>query len=88
MYSDFLHALVLENLLEIDVSSFFNFNLFRRKNSSKGEPKSLLEKLRWVTLGYHYNWDNKVFKGNYSFPSPFFFLPAYDGGVGRGQERG
>ncbi|XP_075281863.1 nucleic acid dioxygenase ALKBH1 isoform X2 [Opisthocomus hoazin] len=31
----------------------------RRKGSSKWEPRSLLEKLRWVTLGYHYNWDTK-----------------------------
>lgn len=32
----------------------------RRKGSSKCEPRSLLEKLRWVTLGYHYNWDTKT----------------------------
>lgn len=28
--------------------------------SGKKEAKTLLEKLRWVTLGYHYNWDTKV----------------------------
>ncbi|XP_006028609.1 nucleic acid dioxygenase ALKBH1 isoform X2 [Alligator sinensis] len=48
----------------------------RRKNSSKGEPKSLLEKLRWVTLGYHYNWDNKKYSADHytPFPSDLAFL--------------
>ncbi|KAM3595581.1 uncharacterized protein V6R79_025638 [Siganus canaliculatus] len=32
----------------------------RSPPSGKREPKTLLEKLRWVTLGYHYNWDTKV----------------------------
>lgn len=32
----------------------------RLKGSDKREAKSLLEKLRWVTLGYHYNWGTKV----------------------------
>uniref|UniRef100_S4RGI1 AlkB homolog 1, histone H2A dioxygenase n=1 Tax=Petromyzon marinus TaxID=7757 RepID=S4RGI1_PETMA len=31
-----------------------------RAGKSPREPRSLLEKLRWVTLGYHYNWDTKV----------------------------
>ncbi|XP_037688112.1 nucleic acid dioxygenase ALKBH1 isoform X3 [Choloepus didactylus] len=35
----------------------------RRKEVNKRRPRSLLEKLRWVTLGYHYNWDSKVYTG-------------------------
>uniref|UniRef100_A0A9L0T7X3 AlkB homolog 1, histone H2A dioxygenase n=1 Tax=Equus caballus TaxID=9796 RepID=A0A9L0T7X3_HORSE len=31
----------------------------RCKEVNKRRPRSLLEKLRWVTLGYHYNWDSK-----------------------------
>ncbi|XP_043552974.1 nucleic acid dioxygenase ALKBH1 isoform X2 [Chiloscyllium plagiosum] len=31
----------------------------RLKSPGKREIKSLLEKLRWVTLGYHYNWETK-----------------------------
>ncbi|XP_061853507.1 nucleic acid dioxygenase ALKBH1 isoform X2 [Colius striatus] len=48
----------------------------RRKGSSKWEPKSLLEKLRWVTLGYHYNWDTKKYSANHHtpFPSDLAFL--------------
>uniref|UniRef100_A0A663MA39 Nucleic acid dioxygenase ALKBH1 n=1 Tax=Athene cunicularia TaxID=194338 RepID=A0A663MA39_ATHCN len=48
----------------------------RRKGSSKREPKSLLEKLRWVTLGYHYNWDTKKYSANHHtpFPSDLAFL--------------
>ncbi|KAK2104522.1 Nucleic acid dioxygenase alkbh1 [Saguinus oedipus] len=33
----------------------------RFKEVNKRRPRSLLEKLRWVTLGYHYNWDSKCF---------------------------
>ncbi|MEJ1269578.1 alkB homolog 1 histone H2A dioxygenase [Cricetulus griseus] len=32
----------------------------RSKEVNKRRPRSLLEKLRWVTLGYHYNWDKQV----------------------------
>ncbi|XP_047915643.2 nucleic acid dioxygenase ALKBH1 [Anser cygnoides] len=48
----------------------------RRKGSSKCEPRSLLEKLRWVTLGYHYNWDTKKYTANHHtpFPSDLAFL--------------
>ncbi|XP_029854871.1 nucleic acid dioxygenase ALKBH1 isoform X1 [Aquila chrysaetos chrysaetos] len=42
----------------------------RRKGSSKWEPRSLLEKLRWVTLGYHYNWDTKKYSANHHTPFP------------------
>ncbi|KAM5243812.1 nucleic acid dioxygenase ALKBH1 isoform 1-T1 [Hipposideros larvatus] len=34
----------------------------RYKKVNKRRPRSLLEKLRWVTLGYHYNWDSKGFR--------------------------
>ncbi|XP_072221278.1 nucleic acid dioxygenase ALKBH1 [Leuresthes tenuis] len=33
-------------------------------SSGKRRPKTLLEKLRWVTLGYHYNWDTKTYSAN------------------------
>ncbi|XP_009907679.2 nucleic acid dioxygenase ALKBH1 [Dryobates pubescens] len=48
----------------------------KRKGSSKREPRSLLEKLRWVTLGYHYNWDTKKYSANHHtpFPSDLAFL--------------
>lgn len=42
------------------------FSFYREKDSGKREPKTLLEKLRWVTLGYHYNWDTKVTHLRYS----------------------
>uniref|UniRef100_A0AAQ4QAF8 Alpha-ketoglutarate-dependent dioxygenase AlkB-like domain-containing protein n=1 Tax=Gasterosteus aculeatus aculeatus TaxID=481459 RepID=A0AAQ4QAF8_GASAC len=32
--------------------------------------KTLLEKLRWVTLGYHYNWDTKTYSANHYTPFP------------------
>ncbi|XP_075049598.1 nucleic acid dioxygenase ALKBH1 isoform X2 [Mixophyes fleayi] len=35
----------------------------RTKSSQKRSEKSLLEKLRWVTLGFHYNWDTKQYHG-------------------------
>ncbi|KAJ8290282.1 hypothetical protein GJAV_G00010890 [Gymnothorax javanicus] len=34
------------------------------------EPKTLLEKLRWVTLGYHYNWDTKTYSAEKHTPFP------------------
>ncbi|CAH2328453.1 nucleic acid dioxygenase ALKBH1 [Pelobates cultripes] len=33
----------------------------RERASHRRSQKSLLEKLRWVTLGYHYNWDTKKY---------------------------
>ncbi|XP_006632327.2 nucleic acid dioxygenase ALKBH1 [Lepisosteus oculatus] len=42
----------------------------RRKRAGKREPKSLLEKLRWVTLGYHYNWDTKTYSPAHHTPFP------------------
>lgn len=52
-------------LLESDPSQtlpYLNGSVYhcRRKGSRKREPKTLLEKLRWVTLGYHYDWNSKV----------------------------
>ncbi|XP_022606992.1 nucleic acid dioxygenase ALKBH1 [Seriola dumerili] len=38
--------------------------------SGKREPLTLLEKLRWVTLGYHYNWDTKTYSANHYTPFP------------------
>ncbi|XP_036927999.1 nucleic acid dioxygenase ALKBH1 isoform X1 [Acanthopagrus latus] len=42
----------------------------RRPSSGKREPKTLLERLRWVTLGYHYNWDTKTYSANHYTPFP------------------
>ncbi|XP_023557107.1 nucleic acid dioxygenase ALKBH1 [Octodon degus] len=44
--------------LKLIISSFIA-NLCRCKELNKRRPRSLLEKLRWVTLGYHYNWDTQ-----------------------------
>ncbi|XP_045919652.1 nucleic acid dioxygenase ALKBH1 [Micropterus dolomieu] len=38
--------------------------------SGKRGPKTLLERLRWVTLGYHYNWDTKTYSANHYTPFP------------------
>uniref|UniRef100_A0A3P8T9X2 Nucleic acid dioxygenase ALKBH1 n=1 Tax=Amphiprion percula TaxID=161767 RepID=A0A3P8T9X2_AMPPE len=38
--------------------------------TGKKEPKTLLERLRWVTLGYHYNWDTKTYSANSYTPFP------------------
>ncbi|XP_070610109.1 nucleic acid dioxygenase ALKBH1 [Erythrolamprus reginae] len=48
----------------------------RNRSASKSQPKSLLEKLRWVTLGYHYNWNTKKYSSDsYTpFPSDLAFL--------------
>lgn len=48
----------------------------RQKSYSKHESKCLLEKLRWITLGYHYDWNTKTYSAeNCSpFPSDLAFL--------------
>ncbi|CAK6431870.1 unnamed protein product [Pipistrellus nathusii] len=48
----------------------------RNKEVNKRRPRSLLEKLRWVTLGYHYNWDSKKYSADHytPFPSDLAFL--------------
>ena len=33
---------------------------FYNSGTKDMKGKSLMEKLRWVTLGYHHNWDTKV----------------------------
>ncbi|XP_031722678.1 nucleic acid dioxygenase ALKBH1 [Anarrhichthys ocellatus] len=38
--------------------------------SGKTQPKTLLDRLRWVTLGYHYNWDTKTYSANHHTPFP------------------
>uniref|UniRef100_A0A3Q1EAB9 Nucleic acid dioxygenase ALKBH1 n=1 Tax=Acanthochromis polyacanthus TaxID=80966 RepID=A0A3Q1EAB9_9TELE len=38
--------------------------------TGKREPKTLLERLRWVTLGYHYNWNTKTYSANSYTPFP------------------
>ncbi|XP_004698794.1 nucleic acid dioxygenase ALKBH1 [Echinops telfairi] len=50
--------------------------LLRCKEVTKRRPRSLLEKLRWVTLGYHYNWDSKKYSADHytPFPSDLAFL--------------
>ncbi|XP_030638030.1 nucleic acid dioxygenase ALKBH1 [Chanos chanos] len=45
-------------------------DIIRKKGSGKREPKTLLEKLRWVTLGYHYNWDSKTYSADHYTPFP------------------
>ncbi|KAM4723493.1 nucleic acid dioxygenase ALKBH1 [Anableps anableps] len=42
----------------------------RSPPSVKRQPKTLLERLRWVTLGYHYNWDTKTYSANSYTPFP------------------
>lgn len=41
-----------------------------RPASGKREPPTLLERLRWVTLGYHYNWDTKTYSADHYTPFP------------------
>lgn len=38
--------------------------------AGKREAKTLLERLRWVTLGYHYNWDTKTYSASNHTPFP------------------
>ncbi|XP_037550529.1 nucleic acid dioxygenase ALKBH1 [Nematolebias whitei] len=44
--------------------------VLRFASSEKRQAKTLLEKLRWVTLGYHYNWDTKTYSANHFTPFP------------------
>ncbi|XP_041070215.1 nucleic acid dioxygenase ALKBH1 [Carcharodon carcharias] len=48
----------------------------RLKTPGKREAKSLLEKLRWVTLGYHYNWETKKYSPDHytAFPMDLAYL--------------
>ncbi|KAM9356093.1 nucleic acid dioxygenase ALKBH1 [Pholidichthys leucotaenia] len=38
--------------------------------SGKRESKTLLERLRWVTLGYHYDWNTKTYSADSHTPFP------------------
>ncbi|XP_077319718.1 nucleic acid dioxygenase ALKBH1 [Lithobates pipiens] len=42
----------------------------RNKMTQKRREKTLLEKLRWVTLGFHYNWDTKKYYKETFTPFP------------------
>nr|XP_054759602.1 nucleic acid dioxygenase ALKBH1-like [Lytechinus pictus] len=45
----------------------------RKKDSSpsqKTKDKTAMDQLRWVTLGYHYDWDNKVYNEDQYSPFP------------------
>ncbi|XP_072314181.1 nucleic acid dioxygenase ALKBH1 isoform X2 [Eucyclogobius newberryi] len=39
-------------------------------SAPRRHEKSLLERLRWVTLGYHYNWDTKLYSADNYTPFP------------------
>ncbi|XP_052001529.1 nucleic acid dioxygenase ALKBH1 [Xyrauchen texanus] len=47
-----------------------SIDAIQRKGSVKREPKTLLEKLRWVTLGYHYDWNSKTYSPGHCTPFP------------------
>ncbi|XP_041928095.1 nucleic acid dioxygenase ALKBH1 [Alosa sapidissima] len=51
-------------------------DILRKKNQGKREPKTLLEKLRWVTLGYHYDWNSKTYSADHytQFPPDLLSL--------------
>nr|XP_046223417.1 nucleic acid dioxygenase ALKBH1 [Oncorhynchus gorbuscha] len=51
----------------------------RKTGSRVREPKTLLEKLRWVTLGYHYNWDTKTYSADHYtlFPSDLHSISVH-----------
>uniref|UniRef100_A0A8C8DR00 Nucleic acid dioxygenase ALKBH1 n=1 Tax=Oryzias sinensis TaxID=183150 RepID=A0A8C8DR00_9TELE len=44
--------------------------VLRSPSSGRNQPKTLLEKLHWVTLGYHYNWDTKTYSADNHTPFP------------------
>ncbi|XP_017287155.1 nucleic acid dioxygenase ALKBH1 [Kryptolebias marmoratus] len=44
--------------------------VLRLPPSGKRQTKTLLEKLRWVTLGFHYNWDTKTYSAHRFTPFP------------------
>ncbi|GFS40756.1 nucleic acid dioxygenase ALKBH1 [Nephila pilipes] len=39
-------------------------DIWSLKNSSDPEKKDYLQKLCWATLGYHHNWDTKIYNSN------------------------
>ncbi|KAK2582458.1 hypothetical protein KPH14_004764 [Odynerus spinipes] len=40
------------------------------QSNDKSRAESLLPKLRWATLGYHHNWDTKVYSECFKTPMP------------------
>ena len=40
---------------------------FHRKSNKE---RSLIQQLRWVTFGYHHNWDTKVYQSDHHSPFP------------------
>ncbi|XP_072285189.1 nucleic acid dioxygenase ALKBH1 [Pyxicephalus adspersus] len=63
--------------LDLHMSSEQTANLWsisekqlRKKMTQKRREKTLLEKLRWVTLGFHYNWDTKKYYKEKFTPFP------------------
>uniref|UniRef100_A0A8C5WLF1 Nucleic acid dioxygenase ALKBH1 n=1 Tax=Leptobrachium leishanense TaxID=445787 RepID=A0A8C5WLF1_9ANUR len=47
--------------LDLHMSPEQTADLWESSKEQLRSQKSLLEKLRWVTLGYHYNWDTKKY---------------------------
>uniref|UniRef100_A0A671STP0 Nucleic acid dioxygenase ALKBH1 n=1 Tax=Sinocyclocheilus anshuiensis TaxID=1608454 RepID=A0A671STP0_9TELE len=47
-----------------------SIDVMQRKGCGKREHKTLLEKLRWVTLGYHYDWNSKTYSPDHYTPFP------------------
>ncbi|XP_041352727.1 nucleic acid dioxygenase ALKBH1-like isoform X2 [Gigantopelta aegis] len=54
------------------------WNDFVKLNRTEITKDDLLWKLRWTTLGYHYNWDTKEYSDHFTpFPADLSFLAAY-----------
>ncbi|XP_035665111.1 nucleic acid dioxygenase ALKBH1-like [Branchiostoma floridae] len=41
---------------------YSEYRKYRLHEGKKTQPKTLLHKLRWTTLGYHYDWDKKEYQ--------------------------
>ncbi|CAH1790661.1 unnamed protein product [Owenia fusiformis] len=72
LYNDFNLDSIQENIWDD------SFELMRNDPSLKMK-KTLMYKLRWVTLGYHHNWDTKEYSPDdvTSFPSDLAQLSKY-----------
>lgn len=51
------------NKTNLDIHSLVPENEDWWESCQRNSDKSLLKKMRWVTLGYHHDWDSKV-QGN------------------------
>ncbi|XP_066279960.1 nucleic acid dioxygenase ALKBH1-like [Branchiostoma lanceolatum] len=49
----------VDNVWKEGYSEYRNYRL--QGKGKKTQPKTLLHKLRWTTLGYHYDWDKKEY---------------------------